>query len=75
MLIAARSSFSPSRAERNGPVFGDGIVVGVDLDGVAPMNAVGDGHRKRGRNDRRAWRSRKWSQKEQMMIIELLELR
>lgn len=31
-------------AEGNGAVFGDGIMVGVDFDGVAPVNAVGDGH-------------------------------
>lgn len=34
------------RAKRNRPIFGNGVVVGVDFDRIAPMNAVGDGHGK-----------------------------
>ena len=33
-------------AEGNRAVFGNGIVVSVDFDGVAPVNAVGNGHGK-----------------------------
>lgn len=32
------------RAEGNRAVFGDGVMVGVDFDGVTPVNTVGDGH-------------------------------
>lgn len=63
------------RAKRNRPIFGNGVVVGVDFDGIAPMNAVGDGHGKE--EDGMAGEFRKSGsgvKKEEMMIIELFEL-
>ncbi len=32
------------RMERNYPIFGDGVMVGVELERIAPVNAVGNGH-------------------------------
>lgn len=50
-------------------------MVGVDLDGVAPMNAVGDGHRKEEDGmTGELGEAGSGVKKEQMMIIELLEL-
>lgn len=49
-------------------------MVGVDFDGIAPVDAVGDGHRKE--EDRMTGEFGKTGsrvKKEQVMIIELLE--
>lgn len=34
-------------AKGNDAVFGNGIMVGVDFDGITPMDAVGDSHSKK----------------------------
>lgn len=61
--------------EGNGAVFGDGIVVGVDLDGITPMDAVGDGHGKE--KDGVAGEFGETGsgiKKEEVMVVELFEL-
>lgn len=50
-------------------------MIGVDFDGIAPMDAVGDGHREK--ENRMSGEFRKAGgriEKEKMMVVKLLEL-
>lgn len=61
--------------EGNSAVLGDGIVVGVDFDGVAPMDAVGDGHREEENGMAGEFgEARGGVEEEEIMVVELFKL-
>ena len=61
--------------EGNSAVLGDGIVVGVDFDGVAPMDAVGDSHREEENGMTGEFGEAGGGvEEEKIMVVELLEL-